>query len=471
MTHQNEALEMLVASALESLYLVHPTGSGKTYTACEAAARFIRAAIQRGDITRRIFFIVPKSIVTHFKMELRKKCGMSNAQIDRYCFFFTHNAFYRKFSKALATGDDLLLNMLRDNMMVVDEAHFFRTPSSKMCKTMVACAQRMRVRLLLSATPSYNRPSDVCVSLAIMYKTHYVIPTNLFDQAVQRATDPNGSNDTIKQILHGLMHKLFHVYERPPSNDYPTVEHRFQVLFMNEACLATYNAIEQAEMDKLAGSPFGSKNLAVFYNGLRRSVNLYQGDEFDSPKVTWTANYLMSDENRHKQSVVFSQFLDNGTRPLVQLFKRRNETSEILYGGLSTKKRDDLVTKFNEKQLRILCISNAGAQSLDLKCTEEMIGMESSWNEAINQQRRGRGCRLHSHAKLPVERRKVRITDLILEKPGCTTDFERYKDPNYDFAADAETNKRGLISIDHYLCRLSYQKAQLISRFSKLLAA
>ena len=59
--------------------------------------------------------------------------------------------------------------------------------------------------------------------------------------------------------------------------------------------------------------------------------------------------------------------------------------------------------------LKVLLISGAGAEGLDLKGTQLVQIMEPHWNEARIKQVIGRGVRHQSHAHLPPEYQKVQV--------------------------------------------------------------
>tara|TARA_Y100000389_G_scaffold203209_1_gene250905 strand:- start:1509 stop:4184 length:2676 start_codon:yes stop_codon:yes gene_type:complete len=72
---------------------------------------------------------------------------------------------------------------------------------------------------------------------------------------------------------------------------------------------------------------------------------------------------------------------------------------------------------FTNKEAPVLIITNAGAESLDLKGVRHLVLVDSIWHSAIQEQIIGRSQRYHSHHHLPINERKVHIWKLILDYP------------------------------------------------------
>ena len=65
--------------------------------------------------------------------------------------------------------------------------------------------------------------------------------------------------------------------------------------------------------------------------------------------------------------------------------------------------------KYNTNKIKVLFISKAGSEGLDLKGTRYIIIMESAWNENSIKQIIGRGVRNSSHKNLEFEKRNVEL--------------------------------------------------------------
>jgi hypothetical protein len=79
--------------------------------------------------------------------------------------------------------------------------------------------------------------------------------------------------------------------------------------------------------------------------------------------------------------------------------------------------------KFNKDETKILLITRAGSEGLDLKGVRNIIIMESNWNASADAQIIGRGIRYKSHLHLPEEDRNVTIHRILLHKPQGNNDI------------------------------------------------
>lgn len=72
---------------------------------------------------------------------------------------------------------------------------------------------------------------------------------------------------------------------------------------------------------------------------------------------------------------------------------------------------------FSNQDVPVMIISDAGAESLDLKRTRHVVLIDSIWTPAHQDQTIGRAQRFDSHATLPPEERTVHVWKLILDYP------------------------------------------------------
>lgn len=73
------------------------------------------------------------------------------------------------------------------------------------------------------------------------------------------------------------------------------------------------------------------------------------------------------------------------------------------------------------KPVDVLLITEAGAESMDLKGTRHIILADPVWTSAMEEQIIGRGQRWHSHIHLPPSEQNVHVWKLLLCRPGKET--------------------------------------------------
>jgi superfamily II DNA or RNA helicase len=137
--HQHAAAVRLAAlvDAHGGAMLADPVGVGKTFTALAVAARF----------GVRILIVAPAALKTMWLESL--------ARCDLCADFISHESLSRGVRPALAT-----------DVVVVDESHRLRSPSTRRYSLLADVCRASKV-LLLSATPVQNRRADLCAQLAL----------------------------------------------------------------------------------------------------------------------------------------------------------------------------------------------------------------------------------------------------------------------------------------------------------------
>jgi SNF2 family DNA or RNA helicase len=198
---------------------------------------------------------------------------------------------------------------------------------------------------------------------------------------------------------------VYNTRSKATATEYPEVVEKTVQLKMNPAFMAEYNKVQNKESKMFKGA-----NYEVFYNGLRRAVNSIKKEH--SPKVDFIIDTIVEglQKNPRNKALVFSHFIESG----MKLVTKRLDQLKIPYahidGSMTKKKRQEAVQLYNENMIKVLLISKAGGEGLDLKGTRQIFIMEPAWNSTTVEQVIGRGVRYRSHAHLPQSERKVHIT-------------------------------------------------------------
>jgi superfamily II DNA or RNA helicase len=165
-------------------------------------------------------------------------------------------------------------------------------------------------------------------------------------------------------------------------------------------------------------------NMNAFMTAARQISNTpaayMQSGSTDSPKreqiVKSIVDRLNKDES-HK-AIVYSNFLESGVNPVVDQLTRSKVPAAAFTGGLNDEQRKALVERFNRGELKVLGLSPAGGEGLDLKGVKAVHLMEEHWNPERAAQAVGRGTRFMSHEHLPEGERRVDVTrHLAVHKP------------------------------------------------------
>tara|TARA_A100001015_G_C15022004_1_gene728508 strand:- start:384 stop:2621 length:2238 start_codon:yes stop_codon:yes gene_type:complete len=126
-------------------------------------------------------------------------------------------------------------------------------------------------------------------------------------------------------------------------------------------------------------------------------------------------------------------------------------------GNVDDKNRDKIIKKYTNKNnqygkdIRLLLITAAGAEGLDLKNIRQVHIMEPYWHNVRTRQAIGRAVRLCSHVDLPVNERNVTIYIYVATKP--------------DIKTDKKTKHKEKETTDEFLYKRSIKKEKLLGTF------
>jgi SNF2 family DNA or RNA helicase len=323
----------------------------------------------------------------------------------------------------------------RDTVLVVDESQGINGQSSSRFKWIFECAKQAPKVILLSATPVKNYPEEFSNQLSVI-TGEKISRTKL---ELISTLNPDSRDKAYSKIL-GC--KVSYVKTSVDDKNYPVVDTKLVNVKMNEEFYNEYLKIQQNESDNGLRD---TKNLAVFYNGIRRAVNKSKSV---SPKINWVIKKILQDVGENKKVLVYSAWLESGIKIIKKILESKGVFSSEVSGKIAGKDKQRQVKQFNDGKTKVLLISSAGAEGLDLKGTRSVIILEPYWNDSRVQQVIGRAVRYGSHSNLPKSERKVEVFQMVL-----------VKNPKYMKSWDKTD------SADSILLRLSLQKQQGIDNF------
>ena len=421
--HQIKTIEHMKKN--DRLLLFHSVGSGKTATSITTIRCLIDWDLIKGN--KKIYVITPTSLVQNYKKEM-DKLGVDlgdRVEINSYGVFLNkYKSKVRQFQNAV---------------FIIDEAHNFKTHIKNGKKGMEP--EGIRVRdimkltegafkvILLTATPVQNNIDDFANLYAILKNEEARLledPGKYYGNFSRNWSDFDFSN-------------IISIYTNVERGDYPKTNEHIIEFEMTDEYYRIYKRIEETEEDKFLG-----KNLGVFYNGIRRAVNRVD-DTIPTPKIEWTIKHILENIKNNKKTLIYSNWLESGVRIVQKRLNDLNILWEEISGTISPKTRGSIVEKYNRGDIKILFITAAGAEGLDLKATRSIIIIEPHWNNERIKQIIGRGVRYRSHAELPIKERVVDIYRLILKKPK------------------RKINRNEMLSADEFMMELSERKEKDIN--------
>lgn len=411
------------------LVLSYATGNGKTLVAVSATVVF-------SDLD--VVVVAPKSLLSNFRHCLQTFGG---GVTNRFAFYT-----FEKFSVEWLKDPELT----RNKFLIVDECHHARTDvyanlfkkitndqvrqvleeearkdfsdpigavKNKLgifihkfaprSLRLIEAAKIAKKVLLLTATPCYNDTYDVA-NLASMAKGIGVMSRDYHRLLTKSPAE-----------FSRFFRNTFAFKDIDKNDpDFPQLEVKTVRIPMTPEYYKAYHAVEERTLDN-------DKNPWIFLNGVRQAT---LGLE-NNPKFDFVLDLLQRDPDT--PTLVHSSFVEKGLDKLKQLVKHI-PFAEIT-GETTTRDRDRAVQAFNHGKIKLLFVSNAGGEGLDLKGLQRIILLETEWNMQQTMQVIGRGPRRHSHTHLPPEKRKCVAYQLILVKPPVQ---QRDPEDRYKKSAD-----------------------------------
>ena len=405
--------------------------------------------------------ITPKSLVCNFKDQF-VRFNKDLATDTRYQFF-TPDGFQKLLEKKNSS-----FQCLPDTMLIIDEAHNFRTNiwSEKKKKRLSMIieededeeqkelADQVEEILMNKGKPEMemrqeraDKPNsyDINVNYSgkkvrsiyqLLYRCHQNVKKVLLLTATpfvnsvydlenlscfMTRSNPRPLTEVTKMDDYPLR-CLFHFHQTSESykKEYPRVHYHSEYFEMTYDYYIDYYKIQKDEISKVSGDIYKGGNLSRFYNGVRRASNVGP-DLKHSDKLKAVIAMVTQDVEKNPtiRILIYSSWLGTGIKVLEDEFRRLRITAATITGGLKIYERKQMVDRFNNSGsgLNVLLISKAGGEGLDLKRTRKVYILEPTWNDASIQQIIGRAVRYRSHADLPEKDREVDIYRLFLLKP------------------------------------------------------
>ena len=433
--HQLNVSNQLVSD--RGIIVVHSVGTGKTLSAIATSQCLLNK-----DIVEHIIVITPTSLQKNFITQALQY-GLTQKQLDTYYTFYTIQGIANAVEQGKATSPN-------NSLIIIDEAHNLRTMGGSRFASIFKYAKKAHKVLLLTATPLINYPSDI-INLIALATGEKTISEDKFNQIIS-----NSKSVELKKYIGGILN--FYIKDSDiPDPNFPSKKILEIFLPMEPGYLKTYEAIEQGQENKIPD--FRGKNIHVFYNGLRRASNII---EQKSPKVDWIKEKIGTDPK--SKYVIFSHFINMGIVPVMKWLNKVKIPYAHVTGDLSIQERDEAVVKYNTDKIKVLFISKAGSEGLDLKNTSNIIIMESGWNENSIEQIIGRGVRYKSHETLPKSKRNVSVYRLYVIKPNEYKNIKKITSQHL-----LELKDKQMMSVDLYLRNYSWLKQQELNKFEKQL--
>lgn len=389
---QRRAIQLIMKQA--GVLVNFGTGYGKTLTAVVASQCWLDQSRRN-----RVLVLTPTSLVQNF-WDGTKKYGRLH-----------HRKHYRVMSyRAYVQKQRYWCTVVKKNptMLILDEVHGLRNHAGKTSRAVQRLANIAAKRVLLTATPIVNRLGD-------LWRLGCLVRGSEDAWDCRSARNVECLRRQVRQVFND---RVVVARRRAGDPHYPRMIQRYVTIPMPVQYYQRYRALVAGD----ATDDIQFETPQAFYNGHRRAVNKV-GQQYFSLKMRAIRRRLKP----NRRALIFSNWIEFGVRPIETMLARARVSFSVLTGNMAAHKRDQAVKRFNHGETRVLVISRAGSEGLDLRGVEQVFVMDPPWSNAAMQQIVGRAVRYGSHADLPPTRRVVRVYRLILTRPGYERRWRRDK--------------------------------------------
>ncbi len=433
--HQIDFIKQFVYSNLRGSIAFHGVGSGKTLTAVVSSYLYLKMYPKN-----KVIVITPSALLFNF-INGMIQFGL-DIQDNRYSFF-TYDKYIRK------------PQIAKDALLIVDEAHNFRTQiittyekneeneilegtekakqNVRGYKLMEFGSHHAHKVLLLTGTAFVNGLYDI-ENLLSMIDNRPPIQPDAFYRVIE-----NGEN--IKDYFN---YKISYYKTSPTSIYFPEKKEQIIPIYMTEEQEKEYDEI------KRDGTPTNTSDFPNnFYNAEMYGANMIDAE--DNPKIQWIIDKVKATPNQ--KFIIYSTLYGSGVKLILSNLQKQGIAFTTITGAQSTSSKeenkrffngynfgnpnfftelDPSMVKYVNDKYRVLVITRAGAEGVDTINCQNVILLNSLWNDAVGEQIIARAIRFKSHFGLPLKERYVNVYRLLLAKPSNKELVDVLLKPNFN---------------------------------------
>ena len=482
---------------IRGLLLFHQIGAGKTCTAISITEEFKKKV--------NIVVVLPAALIGNFVTELRSECPgdeyltsdernklknlkpgdsqfekiikKSDERIEKYYTIYSYHKF-------VALIQEEKIKKLDNTLLIIDEVQNMISMNGtfyKSLKKVVDSSDDSLKIILLSATPMFDRPVEIALTLNLL-KRDDLLPITKFNQEYMDITT-NSKEITYKAInmkdFRSKVKNLISYYRGAPPQAYPQAVFKTVRCNMSDFQYKSYLTSLSTE-DKFIRGSF--KNVDIlnmpqnFFLGPRFISNVsfpnksigemgyssFRGQALQIQNIgEYSIKFFKIYQKINKAdgpTFVYSNFKElGGIRCFVKFLEHHGWKNYKTHG--EGKKRfalwsgdephhvkDEIKYIFNQKsnedgsKIKIMIGSPSIKEGVSLLRVQQVHMMEPYWNMSRMLQIMGRAVRFCSHKDVPKSKRVVKIYLYLATYPGEKT-------------------------IDQYIWSLAKKKNKLINQF------
>ena len=488
-------------TSYKNLLVFHKIGAGKTCTAVNIAEQWIK--------DREIIVAVPASLKGNFRSELRSLCAGNHylTDIERKLlktYHPTSNEYKEIIDKSdkridkkyLIYSYNKLVNLienkklnLKNKVLIIDEVQNIVSQTGKYYQLIYSAIQNAPkdlVVILLSATPIFDKPVEIALTLNLLrLPIEFPIGLDFDKKFIKNAGSMLKSKAKNLDYFKSLIKGYISYYSGAPSYVFPETKIKYEKCVMSKFQYRSYLSVLSKESSDLNNEHF--EKMKAFHSGeiLKLPNNFFIGSRSiqniafpnkgineDGFKSLEKSNIddiglyscklekiLTKIKSSQGPIFIYSNFKEYGGIKVVALILEKAGYLNYLKEGEGKKRyaiwsgdskyetKEEIKAIFNQSsnyngsKLRIILGSPSTKEGISFMNVRQVHILEPYWNYSRILQIIGRAVRHCSHKELPEEKRNVKVYIYIATHP-----YEK-------------------LTIDEYIMKLALHKGKIINEF------
>ena len=371
------------------------------FGACLAFLEWLRT--EKGG---RALLIVPASLIGNWQREIDRFApempyfilhGKPAAVLEEEC---EREEFLSITTYAMA----MRLEPLKEfkwSVVILDEAQAIKNPSAKQTKSIKRLDSCMRV--IMTGTPIENNLSNLWSLFDFLNRGLLGTAKEFSTFAKRLAHDPGGYAKLREMIAPFILRRL--KTDKTVISDLPDKTEITTYVEFSKKQAVLYRSIV-SELEHSLGNAEGIQRRGIVLASISKLKQVcnhpdqYLGQASfipkDSGKFQLLKNLCETIYEKRERVLVFTQFREM-TEPLSRFLKSIfHSEGLVIHGGISAKKRTELVERFQgEEYMPFMVLSiKAGGVGLNLTAANHVIHFDRWWNPAVENQATDRAFRI-----------------------------------------------------------------------------
>ncbi len=391
--------------------LADDMGLGKTIQAIAVIQRLK----QEGSLKKPSLIIAPTSLLGNWEKETQKFAPELKTKI-----------YHGKERRLDFKGNDLVLTTYQIaqreiqnlknkgwELLILDEAQNIKNPASKRARAIKSINSGGRVAL--TGTPVENRLQELWSIMDFLnpgllggeetFRKEFAIP-------VEKYRDRK-SLSKLKMIISPFFLRREKT-DKKVISDLPEKNVRNQYCYLTSDQAALYQTIVDRTWNTIENSDGMERRGLIFklFTALKQVCNhpvqyTKTGEILPdkSGKLQKTLELLKDTLQKQEKTIIFTQYREMGTYLQRIVKKELHEEVSFFHGGLTTQKREAMVSDFQNGATKILIVSlRAGGTGMNLTAATNVIHYDLWWNPAVENQATDRTHRIGQKKNVQINR-------------------------------------------------------------------